>query len=174
MAQVAVIGAGYVGLTTAAGFSHLRHDVVCADIDVERVEMLQRGEVPIVEAGLERLVREGLEGGRLRFVVGAAQAVGDAEFAIPANACIHCADVVFSGIAPIFFTKRLFSASDPRGARTETAKPARARQRGMRACANQCVAAERSSTEGLTTSPLLRSRRVRTPSASLSACESPR
>lgn len=81
MAQVAVIGAGYVGLTTAAGFSHLGHDVVCADIDVERVEMLQRGEVPIVEAGLERLVREGLEGGRLRFVVGAAQAVGDAEFA---------------------------------------------------------------------------------------------
>ncbi|HEX6235724.1 MAG TPA: UDP-glucose/GDP-mannose dehydrogenase family protein [Acidimicrobiales bacterium] len=81
MAQIAVIGAGYVGLTTAACFSHLGHDVVCADIDEKRIEMLSRGEVPIVEAGLEAMVRECLDGGRLRFVVGAANAVTDAEFA---------------------------------------------------------------------------------------------
>lgn len=81
MAQIAVIGAGYVGLTTAACFSSLGHDVVCADIDEERVARLERGEIPIVEAGLEALVREGMDGGRLRFVVGAENAARSAEFA---------------------------------------------------------------------------------------------
>jgi UDPglucose 6-dehydrogenase len=81
MAEIAVIGAGYVGLTTAACFSHLGHDVICADIDEAKVAQLVRGEVPIVEAGLDALVREGLEGGRLSFVVGAAHAVPSAEFA---------------------------------------------------------------------------------------------
>jgi UDPglucose 6-dehydrogenase len=81
MAEIAVIGAGYVGLTTAACLSHLGHDVICADIDEARIAQLTRGEMPIVEAGLEALVREGLEGGRLSFVVGAANAVSSAEFA---------------------------------------------------------------------------------------------
>ncbi|MGH9193102.1 MAG: UDP-glucose 6-dehydrogenase, partial [Acidimicrobiales bacterium] len=81
MAEIAVIGAGYVGLTTAACFSHLGHDVICADIDEAKVAQLVRGEVPIVEAGLDALVREGLEGGRLSFVVGAANAAPSAEFA---------------------------------------------------------------------------------------------
>lgn len=73
MAQIAVIGASYVGLTTAACFARLGHDVVCADIDEAKVAQLQRGEVPIVEAGLEGLVREGLESGRLSFVLGGRQ-----------------------------------------------------------------------------------------------------
>ena len=71
MAEVAVVGAGYVGLTTAACFAHLGHKVVCADIDVARIEALVRGEVPIVEQGLDAVVREGLDSGRLSFVVGA-------------------------------------------------------------------------------------------------------
>ena len=74
MNRIAVIGAGYVGLTTAACFAHLGHDVVCADIDPERVASLQRGELPIVEDGLEALVADGLRSGRLRFVLGAAEA----------------------------------------------------------------------------------------------------
>jgi UDP-glucose 6-dehydrogenase len=81
MAQIAVVGAGYVGLTTAACFSSLGHEVVCADIDEDRIARLARGDVPIVESGLEALVREGLEGGRLRFVVGGANAARSAEFA---------------------------------------------------------------------------------------------
>ncbi len=81
MAQIAVIGAGYVGLTTAACFSSLGHDVVCADIDEARVAQLNRGEIPIVEAGLDALVREGMDGGRLTFVVGADAAARTAEFA---------------------------------------------------------------------------------------------
>jgi UDPglucose 6-dehydrogenase len=81
MAQIAVIGAGYVGLTTAACFSSLGHEVTCADIDADRVAQLNRGEIPIVEAGLDALVREGMDGGRLTFVVGAETAARTAEFA---------------------------------------------------------------------------------------------
>ena len=81
MSRIAVIGAGYVGLTTAACFARLGHDVVAADIDEERVAALSRGEVPILEQGLDELVREGLDGGRLSFVVGAATAAADCEFA---------------------------------------------------------------------------------------------
>ncbi len=80
MAEIAVVGAGYVGLTTAACFAHLGHRVVCADIDVERVESLSRGEVPIVEQGLDAVVREGLDSGRLSFVVGASEAARQGEF----------------------------------------------------------------------------------------------
>ena len=79
MAQIAVIGAGYVGLTTAACFSHLGHDVVCA-CRRGRVTALSKGEVPIVEAGLDAIVAENLLG-RLRFVLGAENAAKDAEFA---------------------------------------------------------------------------------------------
>ncbi len=79
-AKVAVIGAGYVGLTSAACFAHLGHDVVCADVDEARVRRLEKGDVPILEAGLSELVAEGLDANRLRFVVGAANAARDAEF----------------------------------------------------------------------------------------------
>ena len=80
MSRIAVVGTGYVGLTTGACFAHLGHDVVCADIVPEKVERLTRGEIPIVETGLENLVADGLRSGRLRFVLGAAPAVTDAEF----------------------------------------------------------------------------------------------
>ena len=80
MSDVAVIGAGYVGLTTAACLAHLGHSVVAADVDVARVDRLNRGEIPIHEDGLPELVAEGLESGRLRFIVGARTAVADAEF----------------------------------------------------------------------------------------------
>ena len=51
MSKIAVIGTGYVGLTTGACFAHIGHDVVCADIDADKVARLQRGEIPILEAG---------------------------------------------------------------------------------------------------------------------------
>ncbi len=75
-----MVGTGYVGLTTGAYLAHLGHEVVCADVVEEKVERLRRGEIPIFEAGLEELVREGLDGRRLSFVVGAAAAVPDVEF----------------------------------------------------------------------------------------------
>ena len=78
--RIAVIGTGYVGLTTGACLSPLGHDVVCADVVPEKVEQLSRGEVPILEAGLDELVREGLQSGELSFVLGAEHAVKTAEF----------------------------------------------------------------------------------------------
>lgn len=77
---VAVIGVGYVGLPTAATLAHLGHRVTCGDADLRKVEMLQRGEVPIVEEHLEELVQEGQRAGNLTFVLGAMAAVAGAEF----------------------------------------------------------------------------------------------
>jgi len=81
MSRIAVIGTGYVGLTTGACFAHLGHQVVCADVIPDKVERLSSGDVPILEAGLSELVRAGLDGKRLSFVLGAATAAGDCEFA---------------------------------------------------------------------------------------------
>ena len=81
MSRIAVIGTGYVGLTSGACFAHLGHQVVCADLIPEKIERLSRGDVPILEAGLDDLVREGLDSKRLSFVLGAEPAVRDCEFA---------------------------------------------------------------------------------------------
>lgn len=80
MSEIAVIGAGHVGIPTAACFAHLGHHVVCADVDEARIRALAKGEVPILEEGLPALVVEGLSAGRLHFVVGAQEAARDAEF----------------------------------------------------------------------------------------------
>ena len=80
MADVAIIGTGYVGLTTGAFLAHVGHRVNCADIDPAKIELLNSGEIPIVELGLLELVREGVDGGRLRFTVGAAAAAAEADF----------------------------------------------------------------------------------------------
>jgi UDPglucose 6-dehydrogenase len=81
MTKIAVIGTGYVGLTTGACFAHMGHHVVCADIDPVKVESLRKGVIPIVELGLQELVEEGIAGGRLSFVLGAANAAADCEIA---------------------------------------------------------------------------------------------
>jgi UDPglucose 6-dehydrogenase len=78
-ARVAVIGAGYVGLTTACCLASFGHHVVCGELDTAKVERLSRGEPTIYEEGLEELLRAGLAAGRLRFVEGAAAAVADAD-----------------------------------------------------------------------------------------------
>jgi UDPglucose 6-dehydrogenase len=77
--KVAVVGTGYVGLTTGVCLAHLGHDVVCVDVDEHKVELLQKGIVPIVEAGLEELMAAGVDAGRLRFELGADPAVRDAD-----------------------------------------------------------------------------------------------
>ena len=80
-ARIAVIGTGYVGLTTGVCLADLGHTVVCADIDADKVARLSAGELPIVEDGLAELLASGLATGRLSFVVGAAAAAADCEIA---------------------------------------------------------------------------------------------
>src|SRR5580658_9080188 len=77
---VAVIGAGYVGLTTAVCLAHLGHQVVAVDVDAAKVGRMQRGEAPILEAGLPELLAEGLAAGRLTFTTDTAAASTDAVF----------------------------------------------------------------------------------------------
>lgn len=78
--RIAIVGTGYVGLTTGACFAELGHDVMCADIDAAKVAMLQAGQIPIFEARLERIVQQNLASGRLAFVLGAERAVKGREF----------------------------------------------------------------------------------------------
>jgi UDPglucose 6-dehydrogenase len=73
--RIAVIGTGYVGLTTGACLASLGHNVVCADVDAAKVRQLQQGQVDIREPGLPDLVSEGIAAGRLSFVVGAPAAM---------------------------------------------------------------------------------------------------
>ncbi|ONI80513.1 UDP-glucose 6-dehydrogenase [Saccharothrix sp. ALI-22-I] len=80
MSKIGVIGAGYVGLTTAACFARLGHTVVCADVDEAKVAALSRAEVGAHEPGLAELVGEGLRAGRLRFVSGNAEALSGVDF----------------------------------------------------------------------------------------------
>ncbi len=61
--DIATVGAGYVGLVTAACLAHVGHDVVCIDVDEARVARLHRGELPVHEPGLDELVAEGLAAG---------------------------------------------------------------------------------------------------------------
>ncbi|NIY63295.1 UDP-glucose dehydrogenase family protein [Streptomyces malaysiensis] len=77
--RVAVVGTGYVGLTTGACLATLGYRVVCADTDRRKVERLRRGEVDILEPRLPELVREGLDSGRLEFVQDTRAAVADAD-----------------------------------------------------------------------------------------------
>jgi len=79
--NVAVIGTGYVGLTTGACLAHLGHKVVCADIDPVKISQLQNGVIPIVELGLADLVAEGMSSGRLSFVVGSVEAANTCDIA---------------------------------------------------------------------------------------------
>jgi len=73
--RIAVIGTGYVGLTTGACLAALGHTVVCADVDAAKMERLRVGAVDILEPGLADLVSEGIASGRLRFVLDAVSAV---------------------------------------------------------------------------------------------------
>jgi UDPglucose 6-dehydrogenase len=77
--RIAVIGTGYVGLTTGACLASLGHRVVCADVDEAKVARLCRGEVDILEPGLPELVSAGLASGRLSFVLGARSAINELE-----------------------------------------------------------------------------------------------
>jgi UDPglucose 6-dehydrogenase len=62
---IGVIGTGYVGLVTAAGFAELGSDVYCVDVDVAKIEALQRGEIPIYEPGLAEVIERNR--GRMHF-----------------------------------------------------------------------------------------------------------
>ncbi|MBA3537961.1 MAG: UDP-glucose/GDP-mannose dehydrogenase family protein [Tatlockia sp.] len=76
--NIAVYGAGYVGLVSAVCLAKLGHSVICADINEQRIAMLLAGECPIYEQELPELLQEQLKSGRLKFTANLAFAVKEA------------------------------------------------------------------------------------------------
>ena len=79
MAKIAVIGTGYVGLSSGACFAHLGHKVTCVDVVQLKIDNLNKGILPIVETGLAELVAEGVAADLLSFTTDVASAVTDAD-----------------------------------------------------------------------------------------------
>jgi UDPglucose 6-dehydrogenase len=80
MAEIVVIGSGYVGLTTGACLSHLGHQVTCTDHDWSRIALLSQGQITILEDGLEELVKSGISNGTLSFSTDIRSKVKNSEF----------------------------------------------------------------------------------------------
>ena len=74
--KITVVGAGYVGLVTGACLAEMGNHVVCLDVDPRKIQMLQRGEVPIHEPGLDAVIARNAAAGRLQFTTDVAAAVG--------------------------------------------------------------------------------------------------
>ena len=77
--NISVIGTGYVGLVTGACLAEIGHHVICMDDDVAKIDVLNRGEIPIYEPHLEGSVRRGQATGRLLFTANVVEAIPDAD-----------------------------------------------------------------------------------------------
>ncbi|MFN3331221.1 MAG: UDP-glucose dehydrogenase family protein [Caldilinea sp.] len=80
MRNIAVAGTGYVGLSTGTCFADMGNNVTCIDISEEKIAMLQRGESPIYEPGLNEMIVRNMKAGRLHFTTSYDEALKDAEF----------------------------------------------------------------------------------------------
>lgn len=78
--KIAVIGTGYVGLTTSIVLASLGHKVIGYDIDRSKIDMLQAGKLPVYEPGLDVILTAVLQSGNLQATTDLAQAVSDADF----------------------------------------------------------------------------------------------
>jgi UDPglucose 6-dehydrogenase len=77
--RVTIFGTGYVGLVTGTCLAEVGNDVVCVDVDSDKIARLDRGEIPIYEPGLEPLVRANRQSGRLHFTIDAQAAMAHAQ-----------------------------------------------------------------------------------------------
>lgn len=77
--KITVIGTGYVGLVTGACLAEVGHNVVCMDIDDKKIRMLNKGQIPIYEPGLEQKVKSNYDAGRLSFTTDPKHAVNSSD-----------------------------------------------------------------------------------------------
>lgn len=83
--NVGVIGSGYVGLVAGTCFAESGNDVICADVDANKISMLNNGDIPIYEPGLDRLIESNAKAGRLTFTT-------------DVIACIKSSEVIFIAV----------------------------------------------------------------------------
>ena len=83
--NIAVVGTGYVGLVTGTCFAETGVNVTCVDVDANKIERLQKGEIPIYEPGLDQMVLKNVKAGRLSFTTDLASVLNEQ-------------DVVFSAV----------------------------------------------------------------------------
>jgi UDPglucose 6-dehydrogenase len=74
--KITIVGTGYVGLVSGACLADMGNDVLCLDVDPAKIEGLKQGRLPIYEPGLDRIVAQNVEAGRLHFTTDVKQAVG--------------------------------------------------------------------------------------------------
>jgi len=79
--KIAVVGTGYVGLVSGTCFAETGVDVVCVDVDQRKIDMLNNGQIPIYEPGLEDIYKKNVEKGRLSFTNNLAESIKDADVA---------------------------------------------------------------------------------------------
>jgi UDPglucose 6-dehydrogenase len=77
--RIAMIGSGYVGLVSGACFAQFGHDIICIDKEEGKIARLRKGEMPIYEPGLDKLVADNVKAGRLAFSTKLNDAVGNAD-----------------------------------------------------------------------------------------------
>ena len=82
--NIAIVGTGYVGLVSGTCFADTGANVTCVDVDVEKIERLQQGEIPIFEPGLSELVRKNVAAGRLHFTTDLASVLDDVQIVFSA------------------------------------------------------------------------------------------
>ena len=83
--KIVVVGTGYVGLVTGTCFAEIGVDVVCVDIDAEKIARIERGDIPIYEPGLDEMVVRNMKAGRLRF-------------STDLSTCLDGVEIVFSAV----------------------------------------------------------------------------
>jgi len=83
--NIAIVGVGYVGLVTGTCFSEMGINVTCIDVDIEKIEKLKKGIIPIYEPGLEEMVKRNFQAGRLTFETNLAP-------------CLDKIEVIFSAV----------------------------------------------------------------------------
>ena len=82
--NIAIVGTGYVGLVSVACFADTGANVTCVDVDINKIERLKKGEIPIYEPGLDELVLKNVKAGRLKFTSSLPEVLNEQEIVFSA------------------------------------------------------------------------------------------
>jgi UDPglucose 6-dehydrogenase len=106
-----MIGSGYVGLVSGACFADFGHEVICVDKSTEKVEALERGEVPIFEPGLKAIIAHNRSAGRLSFSLDLAGSVGNADVVFIAVGTPSCGGDGHADLTYVYTAAREIAAA---------------------------------------------------------------